>query len=236
MRLSVVIPAYNEAESLPQLMEALNRTVGLLYEDHEIIIVNDGSTDDTAAVLQELRAENPRLRVLEMVKNAGQTAALDAGFKAANGDVVVTMDADLQNDPVDIPRLLELIRVYDVVCGIRRNRQDTFVRRVSSKIGNWIRNKLTHDDIKDTGCSLKAFSREKLQGLTLYAGMHRFLPTLMKMRGCNVTQIEVNHHPRKFGQTKYSVWKRAWRGLMDCLAVRWMQNRWLRYQLKPEKR
>lgn len=236
MKLSIVIPAYNEAENLPLLIEAIKNAIGPLDETREIIIVNDGSTDNTAEVLEKLRAEYPCIRVLEMVKNAGQTAAFDAGFKAATGDVVVTMDADLQNDPQDIPKLLALIGEYDVVAGIRRKRHDNLVKRISSKIGNWVRNTLTHDNIIDTGCSLKAFKREKLQGLTLYNGMHRFLPTLMKMRGCKVVQIEVSHHPRKFGKTKYGIMNRAWRGLMDCLAVRWMQKRYLRYELKPEKK
>ena len=236
MKLSIVIPAYNEAENLPLLIAALKKAIGPLDETREVLIVNDGSTDDSAEVLAKLRAENPSIRVLEMVKNAGQTAGFDAGFKAATGDVVVTMDADLQNDPADIPRLLELIGECDVVCGIRRKRHDNLVRRLSSKIGNWVRNTITQDNIIDTGCSLKAFKRDKLRGLTLYTGMHRFLPTLMKMRGCQVAQIEVNHHERKFGKTKYGVMNRAWRGLMDCLAVRWMGKRLLRYELKPEEK
>ncbi len=236
MRVSIVVPAYNEAENLPLLMQALSDAVGPLDENREIIVVNDGSTDATAEVLADLQTRFPCLRVLEMVKNAGQTAGFDAGFRAATGDVVVTMDADLQNDPKDIPRLLALIDQYDVACGIRRKRHDNLVRRVSSKIGNWVRNTITKDTIIDTGCSLKAFRRDKLRGLTLYAGMHRFLPTLMKMRGCTVTQIEVNHHERKFGTAKYGVWNRALRGLVDCLAVRWMQKRFLRYELKPESR
>jgi glycosyltransferase involved in cell wall biosynthesis len=231
-----VVPAYNEAENLPLLIEALNKAIGPLDAAREIIIVNDGSTDNTAEVLARLRAETPSIRVLEMVKNAGQTAGFDAGFKAATGDVVVTMDADLQNDPTDIPRLLALIGEYDVVCGIRRKRNDTLVRRVSSKIGNWVRNKITSDNIIDTGCSLKAFKRDNLHGLALYAGMHRFLPTLMKMRGCKVAQIEVAHHERRFGLSKYGIANRAWRGLMDCLAVRWMGKRFLRYELKPEEK
>ena len=236
MKLTIVIPAYNEAENLPMLVEALKKAIGPLDESREIIVVNDGSTDDTAGVLARLRAENPSIRVLEMVKNAGQTAGFDAGFKAATGDVVVTMDADLQNDPQDIPRLLALIGEHDVVAGIRRKRHDNLVRRVSSRIGNWVRNTITNDNIIDTGCSLKAFKRNKLQGLALYTGMHRFLPTLMKMRGCKVTQIEVNHHERKFGKTKYGIANRAWRGLMDCFAVRWMGKRFLHYELKPEEK
>jgi glycosyltransferase involved in cell wall biosynthesis len=171
-----------------------------------------------------------------MVRNAGSTAAFDAGFKAATGDVVVTMDADLQNDPADVPRLLALIGRYDVVCGVRRKRHDNWLRRVSSRIGNWVRNTLTHDEIIDAACALKAFKREKLVGLQLFNGLHRFFPTLLKMRGCTLTQVEVNHRERKYGVAKYGVWNRAWRGLLDCLAVRWMGKRYLRYELKPEQK
>jgi glycosyltransferase involved in cell wall biosynthesis len=236
MKVSIVIPAYNEAENLTLLLDAIKKAVGPLDDKWEIIIINDGSTDNSAEVLARLRAENPSVRVLEMVKNAGQTSGFDAGFKAATGDVVVTMDADLQNDPADIPRLLALIGEYDVVAGIRRKRNDTLVRRVSSKVGNWVRNKITRDNIIDTGCSLKAFKRDKLHGLALYTGMHRFLPTLLKMRGCKVAQIEVAHHERKFGASKYGIANRAWRGLVDCMAVRWMGKRFLRYELKPEEK
>jgi len=234
VNLSIVIPAYNEAESLPRLVPKVKEALSPVPGAHEIIVVNDGSTDGTAEVLEGLRATCPELRVITFAANAGQTAGFDAGFKAARGDVVVTMDADLQNDPADMHTLLAHIGQFDVVCGTRVGRQDTFVRKVSSRIANAVRNWATGDDIVDTGCSLKAFRREKLVSLTLYAGMHRFLPTLMRMRGCTVHQVPVGHHPRQRGQSKYGIGNRLFKGLADLYAVRWMQKRFLRYRIKSD--
>jgi dolichol-phosphate mannosyltransferase len=173
--------------------------------------------------------------VIRLRRNAGQSAALDAGFKWARGQVVVTLDADLQNDPGDIPRLLGELQDYDVVCGIRQGRQDTWLRRVSSKIANGIRRRVLHDSITDVGCSLRAYRRHCLTRIKLYNGMHRFLPVLLQIEGFRIGQTPVRHHPRRHGQSKYNVRNRAWRALMDLWAVRWMQNRQLRYQvMEPE--
>jgi len=158
-------------------------------------------------------------------------SAFDAGFKAARGKAVITMDADQQNDPADIPRLLEALEQWDVVCGYRQKRHDSVVRRISSRVANWVRNKLTRESIRDVGCSLRAVKRECLQGLKLYNGMHRFLPTLLRLDGWRVTEVPVNHRPRRRGKSKYGIRNRLFRGLRDLMAVRWMRSRWLRYRI-----
>jgi dolichol-phosphate mannosyltransferase len=198
---------------------------------YELVFVDDGSGDNTASVLQELAAKHAEVGVIRLRRNAGQSAALDAGFKRARGQVVVTLDADLQNDPGDIPKLLRELQDYDVVCGIRQGRQDTWLRRASSKIANGIRRRVLHDDITDVGCSLRAYRRHCLATIKLYNGMHRFLPVLLQIEGFRIGQTPVRHHPRRHGQSKYNVRNRAWRALMDLWAVRWMQNRQLRYEV-----
>jgi dolichol-phosphate mannosyltransferase len=193
--------------------------------------VDDGSEDNTAHVLRELAAKHPEVRIIRFRHNAGQSAALDAGFKQARGPVVVTLDADLQNDPRDMPRLLEMLKDYDVVCGIRQGRQDTWLRRLSSRFANGFRRRVLHDDIVDIGCSLRAYRGHCLASIKLYNGMHRFLPVLLQLEGFRIGQVPVRHHPRQHGQSKYNMRNRAWRALMDLLAVRWMQNRQLRYEI-----
>jgi glycosyltransferase involved in cell wall biosynthesis len=182
-------------------------------------------------VLRQLAATNREVYSIRFQANAGQTAALDAGFKHARGRVVVTLDADLQNDPQDIPRLLEMLKDYDVVCGIRQGRQDTWLRRVSSTFANGFRRRVLHDDIIDIGCSLRAYRRPCLASVTLYNGMHRFLPALLQMEGFHIGQVPVRHHPRQHGQSKYNTRNRAWRAFLDLLAVRWMQSRRLCYDI-----
>jgi dolichol-phosphate mannosyltransferase len=233
--LSIVIPAYNEEENLIPLTSAIHEALVSCGVPYELVFVDDGSRDNTARVLQELAAKHAEVRVIRLRRNAGQSAALDAGFKRARGQVVVTLDADLQNDPGDIPRLLGELQDYDVVCGIRQGRQDTWLRRVSSKIANGIRRRVLHDSITDVGCSLRAYRRHCLASIKLYNGMHRFLPVLLQIEGFRIGQTPVRHHPRQHGHSKYNVRNRAWRALMDLWAVRWMQNRQLRYQvMEPE--
>jgi len=229
---SVVIPAYNEQESIGACLDELKSVMDGLGRPYEIVVVDDGSTDRTLEVLKEKKRVAAELVVLKFDRNYGQTAAFDAGFRAARGGIIVAMDADLQNDPADIPRLLELVGPWDVVCGYRQKRRDSLVRRVSSRIANWVRNKVTRDDIRDVGCSLRAMKAQCVERLKLYDGMHRFLPTLLKMDGWTVTQVPVNHRPRRWGRAKYGVWNRLFRALRDLMAVRWMQARWLRYRIE----
>lgn len=229
--ISLVIPVYNEEDNIKPLSAELREVLPALGRSYEIIFVDDGSHDRSFEILQEVASYDPQIRIIRFEKNTGQTAAFDAGFKAAHGDIVVTMDADLQNDPRDIPRLVEKIGKFDVVCGWRHQRRDPWIKIVSSKIANFVRNKLSQEEIADTGCSLKAYKRECLQQLKLFSGMHRFLPTLAKMEGCTVTQVKVNHRNRRFGTTKYTIGNRMVRAFTDLLAVRWMKKRHLNYKI-----
>ena len=179
--ISLVIPVYNERDNLALLHSELAGVMASVGDACEILFVDDGSTDGSDRVLRDLRASDPRVRVLTLARNSGQSAAMDAGFKSAAGEVVVTLDADLQNDPADIPRLLEALPGWDAGVAVRQKGRDSLVRRVSSRVANYVRNRLSDETITDTGCSLKAFRRASLSRIVLYDGMHRFLPTLLKM-------------------------------------------------------
>lgn len=234
--LSVVIPVYNEEENLGPLWEELRGVLDGLGLEAEVVFVDDGSTDRSREVIRRLRARDGRVRLVGFEANAGETAATDAGFKAARGRWVVTMDADLQNDPADIPRLLALLEEWDVVTGWRVDRAagDSLVRRASSRIANGIRNALSQETVRDSGCTYRAFRRECLRGLTLYRGLHRFLPTLLRMRGYRVVEAPISHRPRRFGRSKYGVLNRAFVAFADLLAIRWMKSRHLRYEVAEE--
>jgi dolichol-phosphate mannosyltransferase len=231
---SLVIPVFNEEENLRPLAAEIRGVLEPAGLDYEVVWVDDGSTDASPAVLRELAAAEPRLRVVRLHRNSGQSAALDAGFRHARGGVVVTLDADLQNDPADIPRLLAELAGWDLVCGVRVRRQDDWVRRVSSRIANGVRNRLTHESITDVGCTLKAFRAELLPGIPMFTGMHRFLPTLARLQGARVKEVAVNHRPRLHGMAKYGIGNRLWRALADLFAVRWMQKRWIDRRLAEE--
>lgn len=226
--LSLVIPVYNEEANVAECAREVIAAATASADDWEVIFVDDGSVDGTADALRRVREREPRVRVIRHRTNAGQTAAFATGFAAASREVIVTLDGDLQNDPADISKLLEPMPEYDVVCGIRADRKDTAVKRITSQIANGIRNWATGDDIVDTGCSLKAYKREYVQKLKLYTGMHRFLPTLLKLEGCRVAQVPVHHRERKAGQSKYGFHNRLLRPIVDLLAVRWMQKRHFR--------
>lgn len=228
--ISIIIPVYNEEENLPILAERTFSVMRKLGEKFEVIFIDDGSTDKSLAVMRGLRNTHPEIRIIKFEYNWGQTAAFDCGFKAAKGDIMVTLDADLQNDPNDIPNMVEKLKICDMVYGWRRKRRDPLLKLISSKIANYIRNKLSDEDIKDTGCSLKAYKKDCLNNLKLYNGMHRFLPTLVKLEGFKVAEVEVSHHPRKYGKSKYNVRKRLIWPFLDLLAVSWMKKRHLRYE------
>lgn len=230
--ISLVIPLYNEVDNIEPLGNSI--ISAMQGQSYEVVFVNDGSTDGSTERLKEWCALHPNFRTLNFRKNAGQTAAMEAGFKHAVGKYVVSMDADMQNDPADIPKLLEKLNGYDMVCGWRQKRNDPWIKRISSKVANNIRNRLSDEDIRDTGCSLKAYRRECLDHIKLYNGMHRFLPTLFKMEGFTVTEIVVNHRPRKFGKSKYGISNRAFRAFVDLLVVRWMKKRKLKYEVENE--
>jgi glycosyltransferase involved in cell wall biosynthesis len=235
--LSVVFPVYNEEENVPILLEEIATALRGQPWSYEMIAVDDGSVDRSLEILQQSKTKYPNLRVLTFEKNSGQTAALDAGWRAARGTYVVSLDADLQNDPADIPHMMRLLEQShsDMIIGVRVNRQDTFARKIQSRIGNGVRNWITRDQITDTGCSLKLVKRSAIERVALYTGMHRFLPTLVRMQGYKVIETPVNHRPRKFGLSKYGAMNRAMRGLVDCFAVRWMSKRTLTYKVRAEE-
>ncbi|MGE4159844.1 MAG: glycosyltransferase family 2 protein [Planctomycetota bacterium] len=230
--LSIVIPVHNEEACLVPLMDKLWATLESMGETFEVIMVDDGSNDASGTLLGMAMSHRPQLRVLKLDHNCGQSAAMDCGFRHARGDVIVTLDADLQNDPSDIPTVYNMVRsgACDVACGWRKSRQDSWVRRLSSRIANRVRNTLSGESIRDTGCSLKAYRSLHLQRIKMYQGMHRFLPTLLKMEGARVAEVPVRHHPRLAGTSKYGLRNRAWRSLVDLMAICWMKNRHLNYQ------
>jgi len=233
--LSVVLPVYNEEENVPILLAEIRTALDPLGIDWEVVAVDDGSRDSSLDRLSEAqRGEYPMLRIIVFEKNAGQTAALDAGWRAARGTFVVSLDADLQNDPADIPAMLERLRSgeADMVIGIRVNRQDTRWKKLQSRIGNGVRNWITRDRVTDTGCSLKMLRRACIDRVKLFNGMHRFLPTLLRIEGYKVVEMPVNHRARRFGESKYGAMNRAIRGLADCFAVRWMSKRALKYEIR----
>jgi len=224
---SVVVPLYNEEENAPLLQAELATALSGLA--HEVIFVDDGSTDQTVSRLTKA----PEIRILQFEKNAGQSAAMYAGANAARGDVVVLIDGDLQNDPADIPRLLaEIERGADLVCGYRAQRKDTLVKRLTSRIANFVRSRFTKDGVRDTGCTLKAMRRECVRTLVPFKGMHRFIPALVKGAGYRLVEIPVNHRARKFGQSKYGLGNRAVRATVDMFGVRWLLSRQLDYRVR----
>jgi dolichol-phosphate mannosyltransferase len=231
--LSVVIPVYNEETSLTPLWSELRGILEQLELAFEVVFVDDGSRDRSAEIIRSFRETDQRVRLVRLKANGGETAATDAGFKAARGRRVIVMDADLQNDPRDIPMLLSHLDHWDAVTGWRVNRAagDNVVRRVSSRIANRIRNWVSDETIQDSGCTFRAFRRECLRGLVLYRGFHRFIPTLLKMRGYRVIEVPVGHRPRQFGRSKYGVLNRAVVAFVDLLVIRWMGARLLRYEI-----
>jgi dolichol-phosphate mannosyltransferase len=233
--LSVVFPVYNEEENLPILLREIAAALDGKWT-YEIVAVDDGSSDRSLGVLRASQAAHPTLRVLALEKNSGQTAALDAAWRASRGRMVVSLDADLQNDPADIPNMVRRLEETksDMVIGVRVNRQDTWSRRMQSRIGNGVRNWITGDRITDTGCSLKLVRHEAIDRVRLFTGMHRFLPTLVRYAGYKVVEMPVNHRARQFGVSKYGAMNRAFRGLVDCFAVRWMGTRMLTYRVRED--
>ncbi len=230
--ISVVVPVFNEEENLPVLIPQIVDVLRPGGKRYEMIFVDDGSTDRSRQILKEMISKYPQIRVLGFRKNCGETAAGAAGLKEARGEIVITIDADLQNDPKDIPTMLEYLRDYDMVTGWRQKREDSWVKRITSRIANRVRNRLSGETIRDSGCTFRAYKRECLQNIKLYKGMHRFMPTLVKMEGFRVIEIPIAHHPRKFGVSKYTTWNRMWRAFVDLLAVKWMRSRHIHYEIE----
>ena len=232
---SVVLPIHNEQGNLTPLIDEIAAAMRGIR--HEIVAVDDGSTDGSGGELEGLRELHGALRVVRLVQRAGQSAAVAAGFDTTRGETVVTLDADGQNDPADIPTLLEMLDAdptLTAVVGYRVRRADSAWRRVQSRIANTVRNWITRDGMRDTACSLKAMRRAALIRVPRFDGMHRFLPALLKAQGGRVVEIPVRHRPRRSGRSKYGMWDRAFRGLVDAVGVRWIGRRALRYAIREE--
>jgi glycosyltransferase involved in cell wall biosynthesis len=232
--ISFVIPCHNEQDNLRALVAAIREATDPLQRAYGIVLVDDFSSDNSWTVLKELAAGDPRVRGFRFARNFGQSAALWAGMKESRGRYIVTLDADMQNDPRDIPEFIKALEKADCVCGSRigaRGEGDNFVRIASSRIANWVRNKISRENVTDAGCCYRAFKRECVADLKFFKGMHRFLPTLFKIEGFTVTEISVRHNPRSAGVSHYGVWNRLFASFYDLLAVRWMQKRMFKYKI-----
>ena len=232
IEISAVVPVYNEEENLPLLIPKLVEVLSQINKWFEIILVDDGSTDESLKISKKMSARYSSLRILRLQENRGLSTALLAGMREARGEIIVTLDSDLQNDPEDIPRLLSYLDEYDMATGWRQKREDPWLRRISSKIANAVRNRLSGEAIKDSACTLRVFKKDCIRDIPVFNGMHRFLSTLVKMEGYRIIEVPVFHHPRKFGMAKYNIRNRMVRSFIDLLAVRWMKSRRIRYRIE----
>ncbi|MCJ7772652.1 MAG: glycosyltransferase family 2 protein [Desulfobacterales bacterium] len=228
LELSIIIPVKDEEENIARLAKEVNEAMASVPYSWECIWVDDGSTDTTLSELEKMNKEDPRHQFVTLSKNYGQSAALHSGFIFAKGRLLAPLDGDGQNDPNDLPALVKRLMEEDVdmVNGVRQKRRDSFIRKISSRIGNGFRNWLTGESVTDVGCSLRVFNHACAKNIPSFKGMHRFLPTLIRIGGCSkIIEMPVNHRPRKYGETKYGIGNRLWVGIKDTLAVRWMQSR-----------
>jgi len=235
--LSLVIPCYNEEGNLPSLIKAIRESLDPIMVTYEVVITDDCSRDGSWVLLKKMAGEDHRIRVQKFAFNCGESAASFAGMKASRGEYIVTMDADLQNDPRDLPKFLEALKSFDCVCGTRvetRGKGDNIIRIISSRIANAVRNSLSGEKISDAGCTYRAFKKECINDLKFFKGMHRFLPTLIKLEGFTVAEITVSNNPRFAGKSNYGVWNRLFASFYDLLAVRWMKKRMFKYKVSEK--
>lgn len=232
--LSVIIPVKDEAENIPFLAQEIESVLSQTPWNYEILWIDDGSTDGSREILDALTADNVRVRVIHLKKNTGQSAAMWVGFQQSRGGILVTLDGDGQNDPRDVPLLVEKVAAgeVDMANGYRHERRDSLKRIIASRIANGFRNWLTGKTVRDVGCSIRAFRRECVQHIPLFHGMHRFIPTLVVMQGYRIGEWPVNHRPRQRGKTKYTINNRLWVGLMDAFGVLWLKKRNVMHKLR----
>lgn len=231
IEISVVVPVFNEEENLPVLIPKLVEVLNNLGYKYEMIFVDDGSYDESRTILKRMKSQYPMLRIIGLKENKGLSTALIAGIKEAKGDKIVTLDSDLQNDPEDIPRLLGYLDQYDMATGWREKREDPWLKRVSSKVANRIRNLITKEEVKDSACTFRAFKKTCFRDIPIFNGMHRFLPTLFKMNGLKVIEVPVSHQPRRFGKSKYNIRNRAFKSFCDLMGVSWLKKRRIQYEV-----
>ena len=226
----VIVPSFNEEENIEPLHAELSEVFKSLNRGYIIIFVDDGSTDNTYKKMLKVREKDTNIEIIKFRKNFGQTAALKAGFNRAKGNIVLSMDADLQNDPSDIPKLIEKIEKedYDVVCGWRVDRKDTIYKKIFSKYANLLRKMITGEDIHDSGCTFRAYKTGCVKGLDLYGEIHRYIPALLQWRGYKIGEVKVKHRPRIYGTTKYN-WERLYKGFLDLIVISF----WQKYSLRP---
>ena len=234
MKYSVIIPLKNEAHNILPLIDELETVMQNFKESWELILIDDGSTDNTPYLLGQVAKDKSYIRYFCFDKNYGQSSAFDAGFKKSIGEVILTLDGDGQNDPADIPFLIKALVGADMVVGWRVERKDSFSKRLISRFSNFIRSRLCHDNIQDTGCSLKAYRRTSLAKIKMFDGLHRFLPALFMMEGFIVKQIPVNHRPRLLGKSNYNFFNRGFGTFIDLLAVVWMCKKSLHFRFKDD--
>lgn len=232
--ISFVVPVYNEEKNIELLYKELKEIADKISDDYEIIFIDDASTDKSQILIKKIATYDKKVKYIFFEENSGQSAALYAGFQKASKDITITLDGDLQNDPKDIPRMLEYYGEYDMINGWRKQRNDSIFKKVGSKIGNFFRNIMTNETIKDTGCGLKVMKTDILKRIKMYKGLHRFLPTLMRLEGARVIEIPVNHRKRIYGHSHYSNLKRAFSGFYDLISVRWMIKRFIKLKIKEE--
>lgn len=225
VELSVVVPCFNEEDNIEPLLDELENTLRATGKTFEIIYVDDCSTDQSLARLATAAKERPYLRVVKHKQNLGESAAILSGYEVACGAVVFSMDADLQNDPADIPKFLDALKDADAVCGVRAKRQDSLTKKISSRVANKVRALLLNDDIHDAGCTYRAIRREALAQLIAFRGLHRFIPTILRYHGFRVVEIPVNHRPRTRGYSKYGIGNRLWVGILDIIGMMWYRKR-----------
>lgn len=226
--IAIIVPVFNEADNIRPLAREIAAAFARESRAYELVLVDDASTDLTWKEIQSVRQDNPRVRGLRHQLNRGQSAALWTGIQATDSPIIATLDGDLQNDPADLPKLLSELDRFDFVCGVRLERRDNWLRRVSARISRWARKTVLGVDFQDTGCAVRVFRRTALTGVFAFNGFHRFLPILVHGNGATTKEVPVNHRPRRAGVSKYGVWNRLGRGLYDLFAVAWLLKRRLR--------
>ncbi len=233
---SVVVPLYNEQENVPLLVQEVSAALeGLPDVEFELLLVNDGSKDGTREAIEKAARTDSRVVPVHLDGNQGQSAAMIGGMRRSRGEYILTMDGDLQNDPADFPKVLALLKEWDCVCGYRAERHDTWIRRVSSRVANAVRNAVLADGIRDSGCGVKGYRRKCIRHVVPFNGAHRFIAAVLRGAGFTITELPVNHRARRHGESKYGIGNRLWRGLYDLVGVAWLRKRYVPVRIEGDE-